>query len=376
MTTVLVVCGTRPEAIKLAPVVHALRGRPGARAVLCATGQHRELLDATLAVFGLTPDADLNVMQPGQHLTDLLARLLAGLRGVIRDTKPDALLVQGDTTTAMAGALAGFQDRVPVGHVEAGLRTYDLAAPFPEEANRRVVGVLAARHFAPTPAARDNLLAERVPPENVWVTGNTVVDALRWVRDRLTPADRPAYLDPARRLVLLTAHRRESFGAPLRRALGAVRRLADAFPDIQVVYPVHPNPEVKAAVADTLAGHPRIVLTAPTDYRTTVWLMANAGLILTDSGGIQEEAPSLGRPVLVLREVSERPEGVRAGVVTLVGTDPDRILAESTRLLTDPAAHAAASRVTDVYGDGRAAERIADLTLAGRTALPEFTPAS
>ncbi len=374
MKTVLVVCGTRPEAIKLAPVVIALRQRPEARVVLCATGQHRELLDSVLAVFGLTPDADLNVMRPGQHLTDLLARLLAGLRGVIRDFEPDALLVQGDTTTALAGSLAGFADHVPVGHVEAGLRTYDNTAPFPEEANRRVVGVLAARHFAPTAAARENLLAERIPEAAVTVTGNTVVDALRWVRDRLTSADRPDYLDPSRRLILLTAHRRESFGEPLRRALQAVRSLADAFPDVQVVYPVHPNPEVKAAAAEELAGHPRVVLTGPTDYRTTVWLMNHAHLILTDSGGIQEEAPSLGRPVLVLRDVSERPEGVRAGVVRLVGTNPDRIVTEASRLLTDGNAHKAASRLTDVYGDGLAAQRIADLTLGGKTNHPEFRP--
>src|SRR5262245_14083161 len=274
MKTDLVVCGTRPETIKLAPVILALKARADIRVVLCATAQHRELLDSVLAVFGVTADVDLNVMQPGQHLTDLLARMLAALRGVIRDVRPDTLLVQGDTTTAMAGALAGFQDQVPVGHVEAGLRTYDNAAPCPAEATRRVVGVLASRHFAPTPDARDNLLAERVPAAIVTVTGNTVVDALRWVRDRLTPADRPGYVDPARRLVLLTAHRRESFGPPLRRALAAVRRLADAFSDLQVVYPVHPNPEVKAAVAETLTGHPRVTLTDPTDYRSAVWLMA------------------------------------------------------------------------------------------------------
>jgi UDP-N-acetylglucosamine 2-epimerase (non-hydrolysing) len=374
MKTVLVVCGTRPEAIKLAPVVIALQGRPNTRVVLCATGQHRELLDSVLAVFGLTPDIDLNVMQPGQHLTDLLARMLSGLRVAIRDSQPDAVLVQGDTTTAMAGAMAAFADRVPVGHVEAGLRTYD-SAPFPEEANRRLVSVVATHHFAPTPAARDNLLSERVPSQSVAVTGNTVVDALWWVRERLTTADRPTGLSRSHRLVLLTAHRRESFGPPLRRALRAVRRLADTYSDIQVVYPVHPNPEVQSA-AEELAGHPRIMRIAPTDYRTTVWLMANAHLILTDSGGIQEEAPSLGRPVLVLREVSERPEGVHAGVVRLVGTDPERIITEASRLLSDPAAHRAASRVTRVYGDGLAARRIADLVLDGQTSIPEFQPAS
>ncbi len=375
MKTVLLVCGTRPEAIKLAPVVLALRARPNqVRTVLCVTAQHRQMLDSVLSVFELTPDIDLNVMQPGQHLTDLLARMLVGLRGVIQEVRPDIMLVQGDTTTVAAGALAAFADGVTLGHVEAGLRTYDRRAPFPEEVNRRVAGVIADWHFAPTATARDNLIAERVNPSFIAVTGNTGVDALQWVRERIRFEPPPAYLLAGHRLIFLTAHRRESFGEPLQRALSAVRRLVEMFPDVQVVYPVHMNPRVQEVARNVLGGHPRILLIDPVDYRTAVHLMNSAYLIVTDSGGIQEEAPSLGKPVLVLRDVSERPEAVKAGVVRLVGLDPERILSEAARLLSDAEAYVAAARVVNVYGDGMAASRICDLVLAGRTDLPEFIP--
>jgi UDP-N-acetylglucosamine 2-epimerase (non-hydrolysing) len=372
--TILAVCGTRPEAIKLAPVVLELQQRPEVKTILCATAQHRQMLDSVLEVFGLKPDIDLNLMRPGQHLTDLLARMLSAVSSVLRDIHPDCVFVQGDTTTVLAASLAAFAERIAVGHVEAGLRTGNRYAPFPEEINRRLTGHLATVHFAPSAEARENLLREQVDPAAVFVTGNTVVDALRWVQGRLTPSDLPSYVDPARRLVLVTAHRRESFGEPLVDLCRAIRRIAEEFPDVQIVYPVHPNPHVRFMVNKELNGCPGVCLTEPANYRSFVSLMHRAKLILTDSGGIQEEAPSLGKPVLVLREVSERPEGIRAGLVRLVGTCKDEILREARILLSDAHIYRNMARKVNLYGDGLASARIADIILTGRTDLPAFVP--
>ncbi len=373
---VLAVFGTRPEVIKLAPVIHTLRGQSGSvDLILCSTGQHREMLDQTLAAFDLQPEIDLRSMRADQHPVELLARLLTGLRGVLTETRPDIVVVQGDTTTVMAGALAGFLHGVRVAHVEAGLRTRDKRAPFPEEVNRRVAGVAADYHFAPTVLARDNLLAEGTPAESVFLTGNTIVDALRWMRAKVADRPLPPELDPdGARLILVTAHRRESFGQPFRDLCGALRDIAERFEDVRLLYPVHLNPSVRRAAREVLSGCPRVQLTEPLDYATFVALLARAHLVITDSGGIQEEAPALGKPVLVLREKTERPEAVAAGVVRMVGTDRSRIVAAASVLLSDPAAHARMARVVNVYGDGRAATRIGEVMLTGRMSTPPFQP--
>ncbi|RMF15986.1 MAG: UDP-N-acetylglucosamine 2-epimerase (non-hydrolyzing) [Alphaproteobacteria bacterium] len=372
MKTVLCVIGTRPEAIKMAPVVRALGSSGRFRPVVCATGQHREMLDEALAMFSLSPDVDLDVMRPGQTLAGVSAAVLGGIDGVLADADPDSVLVQGDTTTTMAAALAAFWRGIPVGHVEAGLRTGDLRAPFPEEANRRIASIVTDLHFAPTPAARRNLLAEGVAADRVHVTGNTVIDALLWmaerVRDDRALADEMTARIPAlarcgeggRRLVLVTGHRRESFGRGFENICTALARIAER-DDVEIVYPVHLNPNVRGPVHRRLGRHENIHLIEPVDYRRFVWLMTRAHLVLTDSGGVQEEAPALGRPVLVMREVTERAEAVDAGVVRLVGTDPDRIVAEVSRLIDDPEHHARMSRPTFCYGDGHAAERIVKL---------------
>jgi UDP-N-acetylglucosamine 2-epimerase (non-hydrolysing) len=373
---VLAVFGTRPEVIKLAPVILELRRRPAdADLLLCSTGQHREMLVQTLAAFDFRPDIDLQVMQAAQHPTDLLARLLTGLRTVIEDTRPNVIVVQGDTTTVMAGALAGFLHGVRVAHVEAGLRTRDKRAPFPEEVNRRVTGVVADDHFAPTLRARDNLLSEGVAPERIFLTGNTVVDALYWMRAKV--ADRPLSpeLDPrGARLILVTAHRRESFGQPFRDLCSALRDIAERFDDVCLIYPVHLNPNVQRTAKEVLDGCPRVRLVEPLDYAMLVALLARAYLVLTDSGGIQEEAPALGKPVLVLREKTERPEAVAAGVVRLVGTDRARIVAEATTLLTDSSAYARMARAVHVYGDGHAAQRIGEVLITGHMTTAPFEP--
>lgn len=373
---VLVVFGTRPEVIKLAPVIRDLREHSvSVELMLCSTGQHREMLAQTLAAFELRPDFELGVMQEGQHPTDLLSRLLAALRVLLDEFKPDTLVVQGDTTTVMAGALAGFLNGVRVAHVEAGLRTRDKQAPFPEEVNRRVAGVVADDHFAPTRRARENLLVESVAPERIFLTGNTVVDALRWMRARVAERPLPAALNPGQaRLVLVTAHRRESFGPPFRELCRALREIAERFDDVCLIYPVHLNPNVQRVAHEVLDGCPRVRLAGPLDYADFVSLLARAHLVLTDSGGIQEEAPALGKPVLVMREKTERPEAVAAGVVRLVGTDRERIVGAATALLSDPAAYAAMARPIDVYGDGRAARRIAEVILTGRMITPPFVP--
>jgi len=366
---VLVVVGTRPEAIKMAPVVAALRG--GGRELetrVCLTGQHTALVDQVLDAFDLAPDYDLGIMREDQTLYDVLHGALDGLRDTVRAFRPDVLLVQGDTATVFVGALVGYFERVRVGHVEAGLRSHDKWAPFPEEIFRRLCDVLSDWYFAPTATARDALLAEGVPAGRIHVTGNTVVDALRSAAARGRPVLDGALasvLSGDRRLVLLTAHRRESFGEPLRRAFGAVRTLADRFPDVEVVYPVHPNPNVRGPAAEILSGHPRIHLTDPLDYLDLVTALQRSALVLTDSGGIQEEAPTFGTPVLVLREVTERPEGVEAGAAELVGTDPDRIVACGNAALGRSGTDAAPP--PNPYGDGRAGERIADILRAELT---------
>ena len=358
---VMVVFGTRPEAIKLAPVVHTLRSRGRLEVSVVVTAQHREMLDQVLDIFGLRPDADLNLMTPDQSLNGLAGRALERLDALLAEMAPDVVVVQGDTTTAMAAALAAFHRRIPAAHVEAGLRTADPLNPFPEEMNRRLVARIAAWHFAPTAGARDNLLREHVAPEAVLVTGNTVIDALYMAR-------RPSYrfTDPALeqaaawpgRLLLLTTHRRENLGEPLRRIYGAVRRLLQRFPDVAVVFPVHRNPHVRAA-AQELAGQERVYLMEPPHYLDFVHLLERCYLVLTDSGGIQEEALALGKPVLVLRTTTERPEGIAAGGARLAGTDPDQIEREAARVLTDPEAYRAMATAPNPYGDGRAAERIA-----------------
>jgi UDP-N-acetylglucosamine 2-epimerase (non-hydrolysing) len=361
MIRVLSVFGTRPEAIKMAPVVRALQAAPDRfESLVCVSAQHREMLDQVLSVFGLQADFDLDLMTPGQTPAEITARVLEGLPPLLRRVRPDILLVQGDTMTSFAGAFAAYLERIPSGHVEAGLRTGDRWRPFPEEMNRVLTTRLASIHFAPTPQARDQLLAEGVPADDVHLTGNTVIDALlQTVRADYrfrTPA--LAELDPRRRLVLITTHRRESFGAPLRSTCAAIRELGCRFPDLQFVLPVHPNPKVKSTVEELLRDLPGMHLIDPVDYVEFVHLMARSHLILTDSGGVQEEAPTLGKPVLVLREVTERPEGVAAGTAVVVGTDQARIVAIASELLTSPAAYERMANAVNPYGDGHAAERI------------------
>ncbi|GBD29480.1 UDP-N-acetylglucosamine 2-epimerase [bacterium HR32] len=354
---VLAVVGTRPDAVKMAPVVKALEQDPNFRPVLVATAQHREMLDQVLRLFDLKPHVDLDVMRPRQSLTEVTVRTLEGLDRVLARERPALVLVQGDAAPCFCGALAAYYHRIPVGHVEAGLRTHDKYRPFPEELYRRMTAAVADLHFAPTPWARDNLLREGCDPEAVHVTGNTVIDALQAIAPRVRPEGLPP-LDPHRRLLLVTAHRRENWGEPLRRICEAVRELVARFPDVEVVFSVHRNPVVREVVHAVLGGVDRVHLVDPPDYGPFVYLEQRAYLILTDSGGVQEEAPGLGTPVLVLRDTTERPEGVAAGAVRLVGTDRDRVVSEAARLLRDPAAHRAMATATNPYGDGRAAQRI------------------
>ena len=365
---VLVVIGTRPEAIKQAPVVHALAARAGVTTTVCLTAQHRGMLDEAIGIFRLPVHHDLDLMRPGQTLTHVAVRVLEGIDAILARDPHDWVLVQGDTTTSMAAAQAAFHRGVKVGHVEAGLRTWNLQEPFPEEWNRRAIDALADLAFAPTERSRENLLAERMAPERILVTGNTAIDALRWMTRQPAPAPPPGLegLDPARPLVLVTAHRRESFGPPLDDICRALATLAGRNGDrgVSVVYPVHPNPNVRAAVARHLQGRPHVHLLEPLDYARFVDLMQRARIILTDSGGIQEEAPGLGKPVLVMRDRTERPEAIEAGTALLVGTDHDRIVGEVDRLLGDEAAYRAMAVARNPFGDGRAGERIADAVLA------------
>jgi UDP-N-acetylglucosamine 2-epimerase (non-hydrolysing) len=354
---ILCVIGTRPEAIKMAPVVKALKAHPAGFAVtVVATAQHREMLDQVLANFAIRPDIDLDVMTHDQTLPELTARLLPVLDRVLAATTPDFVLAQGDTTTVLVSALASFYRKVHFGHVEAGLRTHNMASPFPEEMNRTLVGRLACRHYAPTPGAAANLRREGVPEGSIIVTGNTVIDALHHMV-ALAPA-LPFAITPGCRLVLVTAHRRENFGAPFEKILTAIARLARDHRDIEIVYPVHPNPNVREPAHRILGRLDRVRLVEPLDYAAFVAAMARSHLIITDSGGVQEEAPALAKPVLVLRQETERPEAVEAGVVRIVGTETDDIVREAGRLLKDPAAYAEMAKGVSPYGDGKASERI------------------
>ncbi len=350
----------------MAPLVHALAQDEAFDARVCVTAQHREMLDQVLRLFEITPDYDLNIMKPGQGLTEITCRILEGLKGVLEDFKPDVVLVHGDTTTTLATSLAAFYQRIPVGHVEAGLRTGDLYSPWPEEANRTLTGHLAKFHFAPTENSRQNLLRETLPDNQIFVTGNTVIDALFWVRDRVMSdaalraglVQRYPFLDANKKLILVTGHRRESFGGGFERICSALAEIARNHPEVQVVYPVHLNPNVSEPVNRILKGIDNIMLIEPQDYLPFIYLMTQAHLILTDSGGIQEEAPSLGKPVLVMRDTTERPEAVDAGTVRLVGTDVAKIVDAVTQLLMDESEYQTMSRAHNPYGDGHACQRI------------------
>ena len=369
---VLSVFGTRPEAIKMAPVVLALTKSDRFESRVCVTAQHRQMLDQVLNLFDIMPDYDLNVMLQGQDLFDVTARSLLGLRDVLREDKPDLVLVQGDTTTCFTAALAAFYEHIPVGHIEAGLRTGNFKAPFPEEANRSLVGCIATYHFPPTEGARQNLLAEGVSDERIWVTGNTVIDALLMVRDKV---DQYSYdywrsifgdqlyecvTDRSRKMILITGHRRENFGQGFIDLCSAIRDIAVQHQDWDLIYPVHLNPNVQKPVGDILSGQSNIYLIEPQDYAPFVWLMNQSDMILTDSGGLQEEGPSLGKPVLVMRAVTERPEAVDAGTVELVGTGRKRIAAGVERVMGDTDVYKRMSRAHNPYGDGKAAARILD----------------
>ena len=361
MIRVLSVFGTRPEAIKMAPVVQALQQSPEHfESIVCVSAQHRAMLDQVLGVFGLRADHDLDLMMAGQSPAEVAARVLERLPPLLRRIKPDVLLVQGDTMTTFAAAFAAYLERIPSGHVEAGLRTGDRYQPFPEEMNRVMTSRLASIHFAPTEQARVALLAEGIAASDVHLTGNTVIDALlRTVRQGYSfRSPQLGSLDPRRRLILVTTHRRESFGAPLESTCAAIRDLAGGFPDLQFVLPVHPNPQVKETVERLLCDLPGMYLIPPVDYEEFVHLMNRSYLVLTDSGGVQEEAPSLGKPVLVLREVTERPEGVEAGTAVIVGTDRRRIVQTASELLTSQAAYDRMANAVNPYGDGRASGRI------------------
>lgn len=365
---VLTILGTRPEAIKIAPVINALRNRPKQFSVqVCLTGQHRELVQNVLPLFGIAADENLDVMTVGQTLCGSTAKILTGLQAVLTRVSPDVVLVQGDTTTTFCGALAAFYSNIPVGHIEAGLRTGDVRSPFPEEMNRLLVTRLASFHFAATSAAAKNLYTEGVPSARVWVTGNTGIDAVLRMSESLAngtlSAKLPVTLDPTRKLILVTAHRRENFETGLGQIALGIRRLAERN-DVQIVFPVHPNPNVRAVAESILSGNDRIHLVEPLDYTPFVDLMRRAHLILSDSGGIQEEAPALGKPVLVLRNTTERPEAVLAGANRLIGAHADSIVEHATELLDNPSAYAAMACSRDVYGNGRASDQICDALLA------------
>jgi len=350
----------------MAPILSRLRNNPGVESLVCVTAQHREMLDQVLGLFEIQPDFDLDLMRPNQSLAELTGAILKELEPVLAKTKPDWILVQGDTTTVMAAALLSYYHHIRVGHVEAGLRTGDKWQPFPEELNRRIAGVVADLHFAPTVQARNNLLQEGVRPESVLVTGNPVIDALKTIAERpYDPAGGPlAEIPWERRLILVTAHRRENFGRPLENICQALREIAGTIENVQVVYPVHPNPNVLEPVKRLLGEVPNISLLDPLDYLPFIYLMKRSTMVITDSGGLQEEAPGLGKPVLVMRAVTERPEGVQAGTVRLVGTAVERIVAETRLLLEDRRAYEAMAKAVNPYGDGRAAVRIVDALLA------------
>lgn len=359
---VMTIFGTRPEAIKMAPLVLELQSRQGIQPICCVTAQHREMLDAVLEIFRLKPDYDLNIMEPRQTLSTITTKCLLGMEGALEEAKPDLVLVHGDTSTTFAGALAAFYRQIPVGHVEAGLRTWDKYSPFPEEMNRKLVGDIADLHFCPTPANRENLAREGIT-DGVFVTGNTVIDALKTTvrTDYSFSTQALNSLDyTGKRIILVTCHRRENYGQPMANIMTALRRIADAFPDVELIYPVHLSPVVREAAGKYLSGHPRIHLIDPLSADEMHNLMARAYLVMTDSGGLQEEAPALGRPVLVLRRETERPEAVRAGTVRLAGTEEEEIFSLASELLHDERAYHAMAHAVNPYGDGQACRRIAD----------------
>lgn len=376
MKTVLLVFGTRPEAIKMAPLVKKLqRHSNDFKTVVCVTGQHREMLDQVLQIFDIKPDYDLNIMKQGQDLYDVTARVLVGLRDVLRDVKPDVVLVHGDTTTSMAAALAAFYQQIPVGHVEAGLRTHNIYSPWPEEINRQLTGRIATYHFAPTPLSRENLLHEGVDENHIFVTGNTVIDALYWVVNRIKNDDEldrtlnnellqngydVARLSQGKKVVLITGHRRENFGDGFTQICRAIKTLEETYPDVDFVYPMHLNPNVRKPIHEAFDGrqHENMFFIEPLEYLSFIYLMEKSAIVLTDSGGIQEEAPGLGKPVLVMRDTTERPEALEAGTVKLVGTDYDKIVKEVSQLIEDAQYYQTMSEAVNPYGDGKACERI------------------
>lgn len=367
---ILSILCTRPAAIKMAPVVRAIEKHAELESVVCVTGQHREMLDQVLNLFEIKPHYDLSIMKANQDLYSITANVLTGLKSVLDEVKPDYVLVQGDTTSTMTSALAAFYQKIPVGHVEAGLRTHDIYAPFPEEINRAIATRIAKLHFAPTEISKQNLLKENINEENIFVTGNTVIDALLWVRDKVNQQtdwsavigkNIQSLVDNKQKIILITGHRRENFGEGFLTVCSAFRILAEKHPEWHFVYPVHLNPNVQKPVNEILASIPNFYLINPLDYAPFVYLMDKATLIITDSGGIQEEAPSLGKPVLVTRHVTERPEGVLAGVVLLVGTDQEKIIQETESLMQDTNRYAKMSRIQNPYGDGKSAERIVDI---------------
>lgn len=379
MKTILLIFGTRPEAIKMAPLVKEFqRYSDDYKTVVCVTGQHREMLDQVLQIFEIKPDYDLNIMKQGQDLYDVTARVLVGLRDVLKAVSPDVVLVHGDTTTSMAAALAAFYQQIPVGHVEAGLRTHNIYSPWPEEINRQLTGRIATYHFAPTPLSRQNLLNEGVEPAHIHVTGNTVIDALYWVVDRIksdgalsqTLSEELLHsgydvnrLSQGKKLVLITGHRRENFGDGFIRICKAIKTLVEQYPEVDFVYPMHLNPNVRKPIHEAFDGrsYDNMYFIEPLEYLSFVYLMEKSTIVLTDSGGIQEEAPGLGKPVLVMRDTTERPEALEAGTVKLVGTDYDKIVGEISRLIDDPLYYKTMSEAVNPYGDGKACERIVEL---------------
>ena len=360
MKKIMIVFGTRPEAIKMCPLVLELKRRKNVQTIVCVTGQHRQMLDSVLHAFQVEPDYDLSIMQSGQTLFDITARILTRMGEVLETEQPDLVLVHGDTTTTFTAALACFYRQIPVGHVEAGLRTYNLESPYPEEFNRQAVGILASWHFAPTSRARENLLREGKPESRIFVTGNTAIDALKttvresYTHEELTWAE-------GSRLILVTAHRRENLGEPMRHMFRAIRRIAEAYPDVKVIYPIHMNPVVRRIADEILQGNDRIHMIEPLEVLDFHNFLSRSYLILTDSGGIQEEAPSLGKPVLVMRDTTERPEGIAAGTLKLVGTSEERIYEECRTLLEDQKVYDGMSHASNPYGDGYACRRIADI---------------
>lgn len=366
MKKVMLVFGTRPEAIKMCPLVNELKSRKGIETVVCVTGQHRQMLDQVLKAFNVVPDYDLNIMTAQQTLFDVTTNILAKIRSTLETVKPDVVLVHGDTSTTFTTALACFYMQIPVGHVEAGLRTYNIYSPYPEEFNRQAVGIVSAYNFAPTPVSRDNLLREGKKAETIYVTGNTAIDALKTtVRKDYTHPE----LEWAKgsRLIFITAHRRENLGEPMHSMFRAIRRVMEEHADVKALYPIHMNPLVRQAADAELRGNDRIHICEPVDVLDCHNIMARSYMILTDSGGIQEEAPSLGKPVLVMRDTTERPEGIKAGTLKLVGSNEETIYREFTRLLTDQAAYDQMSKASNPYGDGHACERIADVLEFGKT---------